>query len=449
MEENNDLVEKPIPSMIRKIAIPASIGFFFHTMYNVVDTYFAGLLSTQALAALSLSFPVFFIIIAFGSGISTGTTALMANALGEGRKKLTRLYATQSISFTVLMSAVLTAAGFAAAPSLFMLLGATGEYLADTLAYMNIILLGTVFFMLTFVANGLLSSIGDTKTFRNVLIAGFLANIVLDPILMFGVFGIPGLGVAGVAWATFIIQVFSAVWMLYKVIDADLLCWECHRMFMPRLEPFRDIARQGMPASMNMLTVALGAFIITFFVSGFGQAAVAAYGIAIRVEQILLMPAIGINISALVLVGQNQGAMRFDRCREAVRKTHIYGLAIMSAGSVAVLALAGPLMAAFSNDPAVIGIGMQYLYIMAFLLHAYLILFLNVSILQGLKRPMFALYIGVFRQFAAAVPIFILLSSVLAWGIFGIWWGIFSINWISAVITLVYSRHVMRNLGKN
>ena len=104
MANENDLIKKPIPGLIRKIAWPASVGFFFSTMYNVVDTFYAGLISTQALAALSLSFPVFFVIVAMGSGVSVGATALIANALGAGEKKKAKLFTAQSISFGFMVS---------------------------------------------------------------------------------------------------------------------------------------------------------------------------------------------------------------------------------------------------------------------------------------------------------------------------------------------------------
>src|SRR3989344_234436 len=111
----NSLVSDPIPKLIRMIAVPASVGFFFNTMYNVVDTFFAGYLSTEALAALSLSFPVFFIIIALSSGVATGTTAILAHALGSGDMERARHRAKQAISFGVLVGIVLTLIGLLAA----------------------------------------------------------------------------------------------------------------------------------------------------------------------------------------------------------------------------------------------------------------------------------------------------------------------------------------------
>ena len=171
MDTDNGLTTKPIPGLIAQLAIPASIGMFFNTMYNVVDTYFSGLISTEAIAALSLSLPSIFVILAIGFGISTGATALIANTLGAGDEKKAQRYAIQSVSFTFLLSMALTLIGFFAAPYLFRFLGASGTYLAISLSYINIIICGLVFFSLTFVLNAILTAQGDTKTFRNVLIS--------------------------------------------------------------------------------------------------------------------------------------------------------------------------------------------------------------------------------------------------------------------------------------
>jgi len=180
-----DLTQGSVTKHIKTIAIPASIGFFFNTMYNVVDTFFGGLIGVDALAALSLSFPVFFVIIALGSGMSTGATALISNCLGEKKKTEAMKYVIQSITFTVFLGLFLTILGWLVTPYLFMMLGAEGNYLALSTGYMNIILGASVFFMLTFTLNGILTSQGDTKSFRNFLIVGFFLNLILNPMLVY------------------------------------------------------------------------------------------------------------------------------------------------------------------------------------------------------------------------------------------------------------------------
>jgi putative MATE family efflux protein len=443
----DDLTKGSIPIQIRKIAIPASVGFFFNTMYNVVDTYFGGLVSTDAIAALSLSFPVFFIIIAMGSGIGTGATALISNALGARESKKARLYSLQAISFSIIIGLALTVIGYFTAPLLFKILGAEGEYLNISVAYMNVILLGSVFFGLTFVINGILNAQGDTETFRNFLIIGFILNMIFNPWLMFGWLGFPALGFIGVAWSTFIIQIIGLIYMGRVIIKKNIFCKGCVKYFKPRLKIFKEISQQGFPASLNMMTVAIGIFVITYFISPFGKAAVAAYGVATRIDQIALLPSIGLNIAALTLIGQNNGAKQFERCKEIYKKVMQYGLAVTAIGMLLILLFRYQLMAFFTEDASVIDIGYFYLLISIFVYPAYTILFITVSALQGLKKPNFAIWIGAYRQILAPLIIFYLFSQVFGWGLSGIWWGIFTINWTAVVISLSYTKKVMNNLS--
>jgi len=436
---HENLTVGPIGPLVRKLAIPASIGFFFNTMYNVVDTYFAGLLSTDALAALSLSFPVFFTIIAMGTGFSTGTTAIIGQLLGKGDRREASLVAAQGIVLAALVSVVLIAVGFATAPMLFRVLGARDEYLQICLDYIHVILAGTGFIMLVYMANAILNALGDTRTFRNFLIVASLLNVGLDPWFMFGGFGVPALGVRGIALATVLVQVLGVGYMGWRTWRTGILRHDAGARWRPRPAIYREIAGQAIPASLNMMTVALGIFVITYFLGRFGQEAVAAYGVATRIEQIALMPTIGLNIATLAIAAQNGGAGRLDRVRDTVRSALKHGAVVMVFASLGIYLAARPLMGIFTDDEAVIAIGAPYLRIAAWVEFAYVILFVNTSALQGLRRPAFALWIGAYRQLAAPFIVFTLATRVWDLGLHGIWWSIFAITWSAALIAMVYA----------
>jgi len=438
------LTTDSIPQLTWRIAIPASVGMFFNTMYNFADTYCAGLLSTDALAALSLSFPVFFVIIAAGSGVSQGSTALIANALGAGNRREARLVFAQSILFAVAVGLAVSAAGLLAAPWLFRLLGAEGEYLHAVLAYMNVILFGGLFFLLPMTFNAALTAQGDTRVYRNFLLVGFVANCLLNPVLMWGWLGLPPMGVAGIALATVLIQIIGSAWLLRHVLSTEL-CRDMPRaLFRPDMETLRRIVGQSGPATLNMLTIALGIFVITWFVKHFGKEAVAASGIATRIEQVVLLPIIGLNSAVLSIVGQNYGAGLLHRVREAWTTNVKYGAGLMLGGGVIVWAAREPAMRLFTGDAAVIAHGGNYLAAAACTLAAYPILFVTVFTMQGLKRPAYGLWIGLYRQAAAPIVVFNTLAFALGLGLWGVWWGICLVNWSAALFALWWGWRAVR-----
>ena len=444
----NDLTTAPVGRLVRRLAIPASVGFFFNTMYNVVDTFWAGRLSTDALAALSLSFPVFFVLISLGSGFSTGATALMGDALGRGDRRTAARIASQGLITGGLVTLFVMGVGYATVPWLFRLLGATGVYLEICLEYMHVILAGSGLVLTFYMLNGILNAQGDTRSFRDYLMGATLLNLALDPWFMYGGFGLPAMGVRGIALATLVAQGGGVLFLAWRARRTGLLFRSEGARWRPDSSVLRDIVGQGVPASGNMMTVALGIFVITWFLSDFGQAAVAAYGVATRIEQIALMPTIGLNVAVLTLAAQNGGAGRFDRVRETMRTSLTYGAVAMALGSALIFLGAEPLMRAFTDDPVVVGIGAPYLRLAAFIEFAYVILFVNTAALQGLKKPAFALWIGLYRQIAAPFILFWLAAKVFHLGLFGIWWGIFGITWSAALVAMWWARRMTAQLER-
>jgi len=432
------LTTDPIPQLTWRIALPMSIGMFFNTMFNVVDTFCAGWLGTEALAALSLSFPVFFTVFAFGSGISQGTTALLSNALGGGNDRDARVVFAQALFFVTVVGLSLSLAGWLAAPWLFAQLGAEGEYLKTSLAYMNVILAGGVFVLLPMVINSALSAEGNTLPYRNFLIAGFAANLLLNPLFILGWLGMPKMGVGGIALATILVQIGGGLYLWSHVSKSAVYRGLRLRDLQPDPAVLRRIAGQAVPAALNMLTIAIGVFVMTWFVQHFGQEAVAAVGIATRVEQIVLMPSIGLNAAVLSIVGQNHGAGHSHRVREAWLTNVKYGVLMMIGGGVFILLTRDLAMRVFTDDPAVIAHGRDYLLSASLTLAAYPVLFVTVFALQGLKRPSYGLWIGLYRQLAAPLVVFHLLTFTLGWGLWGVWWGVCMVTWSAAIFSFAW-----------
>jgi putative MATE family efflux protein len=444
----HDLTVAPIPLLIRRLAIPAGTGFFFNTMFNVVDTWYGGRLSTTALAAMSLSFPVFFIVLSMGTGLSSGATTLVGNALGRGDHDEARRYIFQSLSFALINAIVLTIAGLLFTEHIFMFMGAQGDYLNLAISYMRVIFSGCVFFMFSFVMSAILNSHGNTITYRNFLVTGFFLNLVFDPWFMYGGFGLPALGLPGVALATVVIHAMGNLFLFNRLFRSGIIENFRLRDLLPDWHYYRELARQGLPSALNMMTISLGIFIITWFVGRYGKEAVAAYGIATRIEQIALLPIMGLNTSTLALTAQNFGALRTDRIREVLRTSLRYGFTLAGMGTIAALLLTSQLMSFFSRDFQVIAVGVRFLRIEAFVFPAYVLLYICISAMQGIKQPLFALWIGLYRQIAGPTCAFHVLTTVFGWGIIGIWWGILGVTWSAALTVVAYVTWILKKLEK-
>lgn len=445
---NSDLTSAPIPLLIRRLAIPAGTGFFFTTMFNVVDIWYGGRLSTTALAAMSLCFPVFFFILAIGSGVASATTTLIGNALGRGNQDEADTFTLQSLSFTLIHAALLTVAGLIMAPYIFKFMGADGEYLSNSLSYMNVIFAGSTFFLLNFAMNAILNSHGDTVSYRNFLVVGFLLNLLLDPWFMYGGAGVPALGLSGIALATILIQFLGNFYLfsrIYKTVTVKSFSMEKLR---PLWTCFSELFRQGFPSALNMMTISLGIFIITWYIGRFGEQAVAAYGIGTRIEQIALLPVMGLNISTLALTAQNYGAGRIDRIRETLRISLLWGGAMALTGTLGSLILSRELTEIFTTDRDVSAIGAQFLSIEAFTFPAYVLLYICISAMQGIRKPGFGLMVGLYRQIAGPFLVFHLLSVVMGMGLPGIWWGILGVTWSAALVVVIYVSHTIAKLEK-
>lgn len=435
-----------IPAHVRSIALPSSIGLFFQTMYNVVDSFYAGQISTTALAAMGLSFPVFLLILATSGGLSRGASALIANAIGEGNETSKRRFICQSLSLGAMLSIAMSATGFLVAPSLFRLLGASGEYLTLATRYMNPIFAGSVFFIVSNVSNAILVASGDSKTFSKVLVVGFFMNLILDPWFLYGGYGLPALGIAGIAWATVIIQMLGSIYMLGAVLRRGLLNLRPYRALLPDLPSYRELGSQAVPASFNIMSVALGFFAITYFLKGYGKPTVAAFGVTTRIEQIGLLPTFGLYSAIMALVGQNNGARQYARVRETMRVCNRIGLLLVLTTSTLIFLFATQLMQVFSDDPVVIGIGVRYVHIMALIQWSYVMTSTHLAFLQAMKRPRYGFSESMLRKVLLPAPLLWLFVWGLNYGVDAVWFTVAGANVFMTVITVVFAQTELSKL---
>ncbi len=445
MAKGQDLTTGSIAGHFRTLAIPMAIGMVFTTLYNVVDTFYAGMISTEAQAGLAVSFQVFFVMVAFGFGLNSALSALVGKALGEKRGGQAKRIACQGISYAVIASVALGIAGYLVGPWLLALISAPGAYRDAGEAYFYVLLLATPAFIVAFGANGILGAEGDMKSMQRAQVVSFFVNLGLNPLLIFGIPGVwGGMGFNGIAASTVISQMGVMVYILAQVMKSDIMADAQEMVFRPRAKWIWEITQQAIPTAFTMMVMMVAGFVVQYFLKGFGGEAVAAYGIGLRVEQLILLPGFGLTGALLPIVAQNYGAQNFDRVREAVAFCCKAGIALMFVGSLVLWVAAPYLMGIFSNDPEVIRIGAQYLRVDGFILPVYIVLFAMNSFLQALQKPIWTLWIGIFRQGVGVLLFIWLFVHVFAMGTLGVWLGIAVAVALGLILSVVVSAFVAR-----
>ena len=438
MKKTNELITKDIKQLIFKIAIPSSVGMFFNTMYNVVDTFYIGQISTQAISALTYSFMIFFMLLSISYGLSSAITAYVGGALGNHKRNMASIYTSNGISLFMIVAFVLSLVSFLLLEYIFVLMGASGKVLEYALEYTYMILLGVFPMLIGLGANSVLIALGDTRSYRNILIIGFLLNVILDPLLIYGFYFIPALGLSGVALATVLIQYITLVYMLYKLYATRLFDVSLFFRSLPSPKAFKHLTRQAVPASINMFLMSFGSIITTYFVSTYGFKAVAAFGIGYRVEQIILLPMLGLNTAVMSIVSNNFGAKNFDRIDEVIHKALKYGY-IMSAIGVVLIALFGRYMIMlFDTDAQVVDIAYVYIIFESFIFFAFITLFIANSTLQGIKNPFMIPYISFYRQIFMPLIFFFLVVYIFDLPIIYLWMSMLIIISSAAIYMKIY-----------
>ncbi|MEC7048935.1 MAG: MATE family efflux transporter [Pseudomonadota bacterium] len=445
MAPTYDLTKGSLSLHFRRLAIPAAIGLVFTTMYNVVDVFFAGLIGTDAQAGLAISFQAFFLFITFGFGLSSAMTALVGNALGAKKPDEARLVAARGIGYGAIISVMLMVAAWFIGPELIKLVSSEGAYRDAGTRYFRVLLLAMPGFVMSFGINGLLQSQGDTVSMQRGQIAAFFANIGLNPLLMFGIPGVwGGMGFDGIALSTVISQSGIMLYVGYRVFRTDLLAGVTRACFRPESATYRAITTQMLPTTMTMFVMMSAGFIVQYYLKSFGTSAVAAYGVALRVEQLFLLPVFGLTTALLPIAAQNYGAGMNGRVRQALFDCWKFGWMFMLV-ACPVLFFASPLlMRTFTADPEVIRIGVSYLRVDGFILPIYMMLFAINSFLQALKRPIWTFWIGVYRQ-AFGVAFFS--YAYVVWGgfgVLGVWFGIATAVISGGLISLIVAEYVAR-----
>ena len=446
MSTSYKLTKDPIWFLLRKVTIPASVGSLFQTFYNLVDTWFAGKISAEAIGAIAKSFPIYFTIIAVGVGIGAATNAMIGNSIGEKKERVASMYIAQSLIFALVISVLVTIFGLNASNFLLGVMGSDVSGIALTREYLDIIFYGTFIVLIQISLNGTLNAQGDTRSYRNVLIFSFFLNIFLNPLFIWGYGFIPGFGIAGLAIATVISQLIGTIYLAYKVNNCKIKEYLKLQCFIPKFDYLKPLTTQAVPVMFSMLFIGVGIFNILYFIGQFGDLATAGYGAALRVEQVFLLPVIGLNTAVLSIGGQNFGAKAYDRIRELYKKALLFGSSFMAISGIIIFFGAEFFVSLFTDNQEAIKSGAIYLKVAALIGPIYPVFFITTAVFQAVKKPLYSLYLSILRLTAFPFLSLWYVINIRGGDYEDIFYTIMATNWIMGIAVLIFIGYFLNNV---
>ena len=413
MEENvreNKMGTMPIGKLLANMAGPVMISMLFQALYNIVDSVFVARLSQDAMNAVSLAFPLQTLCIAFAVGTGVGMNALLARSLGEKNQQAVNHAAGTGLFLTLCTAAVFMLLGLTLAEPFFRMQTANEQIIAYGRDYVMICIGISAGIFLQIYGERLLQATGRTNLSMISQIAGAVCNIVLDPILIFGLLGFPRLEVAGAAIATVVGQFVGAILglVLNHVKNPEVQMRV--RDIRPHRATIADIYAVGVPSIIMQSIGSVMMFGMNRILISFTEAATAVFGAYFKLQSFIFMPCFGLNNAMVPIVSYNYGARKFDRVRHTVRLTAITAIGIMCVGCALFELIPGTLLGLFSPTDEALAIGKTALRIIGahFPLAGFSII--AASACQALGKPIYSLINSVCRQIVVLLPTAYLLS---------------------------------------
>lgn len=392
------------------LATPIVIAMLVQVMYNIVDTAFVGRLGAEAIAALTFSFPVFFILISIYSGIGVGVNSVISRCLGAKDKARAENAAMHGILLSLAAALAVFIIGILTLRPMFLLFGAAENVLNLAESYMSVILWAVFFMFPSFVLSSIFSAQGDTRTPMKIQICSLTSNIILDPIFIYML----DYGVTGAAIATLLSLLFSLLLSVYYIRTHSYLSINL-KSFKYSFSMVRQILSVGLPASVMMLFMSIYIIFVNAFMAHFGTDYVASFGIASKLETIAITPIVALSMSMLTLVGMFFGAKKFELIKGIV--AYALMLAVFFTSIVGAIFFIAPslFLLIFTRDPALLNISSAYLRIDVFTFPLMALSMIVSRSFQGMGFGFPGFVIQSVRVFVFAVPLAYLFVFVLGY----------------------------------
>jgi len=430
-------LEGPIGKALIRLAIPIILGNILQAGYQLTDAFWVGRLGAAAVAAVSVSFPLTFLVIALGSGLAMAGATLSAQYMGAGRQDMVNHVAAQTMMMVTLTSIVLGATGYLLSPYLLKLLGVAPDVYDGALGFMRISFIGIIFVFIYAMFQALMRGIGKTKIPLLIVLGTVFLNFLLDPLFIFGIGPLPPQGVRGAAFATLITQALAALIGMIIFLRGRHGIHLSPKSFRPDLKYIKYAFFLGFPGSVELSTRGLGLMVMSFLVASFGTLTIAAYGVGSNILQVVTIPAMGLSMAVSTLVGQNMGAGNIKRAARVTVLGALCGFVLLTLVGIIAYIFAPAFVAFFvPHVPEVITQGAQFIRIMCLAWGGIGVQLCIVSAFRASGNMLVAMVIALVSQWMIQFPMAYVLSKHTPLESAGLWWSFPVTNVIVSLVSI-------------
>ena len=441
----NKMGTQPVGRLLFAMSLPMMISMLVQALYNVVDSMYVARVSEEALTALSMAFPLQNLMIAVASGLGVGINAVLSRALGAKEEKQVHRAAANGIFLLILCALAFTVLGIVLPRAYFSVQTGIQPIITAGVDYTTIVMTGCFGLFMQVLFERLLQSTGRTTLTMISQGTGAIINIILDPIMIFGWFGLPAMGTAGAALATIIGQWIAACLGLYMNIRHNPEVSISMRGFRPHGSTLQRIAIIGVPSVIMMSIGSVMTFLMNQILIAFSATAVAVFGVYFKLQSFIFMPIFGLNNGAVPIIAYNYGARRADRMRQAIRYTVMAEIGIMICGTLLFHLMPRQLLGLFDASQEMQRIGVPALRIISLSFPIAGFCIGIGTVFQALGFSVYSMINSLVRQLAVLIPSAYIIGR-LTGDVTAIWWSFVIAEGFSLLLSVLFYRKIRREV---
>ena len=433
-KRRQDILTGGLYSLIIKLSLPLMLSNLIQTVYSLTDTYFVSMIGDEQVAAVGFVWPMVFMYMALGLGVSLGARGIISQRIGSGDDEGAAQASGQTISFMVVVSALLSILGIIFVPYILKLMGGTGTILSDGTSYSRIIIMGMPLMYAFFAYQTISQSEGNMMTPMYVLLFSIVLNIALDPIFIL----VLGWGVNGAAIATTISRFAALGPVIYLIYKNKNSCFSRSLKHMKmHKETIKEILKIGMPSGVGRVTSAIGFMVMNGFIISYGTYVMTAFVIGNRITSLVMMPVMGIGSAVTTIIGQNIGAQNIERAKQALKKTLVVAIGFAVIGVTILFFLKTQFIGLFTSTPEVIKSAVNYTNVVMLSLPLMAVFQSMSGFFIGTKHTMMSMTGDLARLWALRIPLILLFKFGFHMDEFAIWWPMLISNFLADSLYMI------------